>query len=338
MKTVFALAAVAASASAITVEESHIARFNNWKAEHNKFYHSIEEEETRFEVFLRNHRNIEAHNADSTQTFTMGHNEFSDMTPEEFKATMTGFTGMVGHKSGADDIHSAVGGEPASRDWRAEGKVTAVKNQGQCGSCWAFSTIGSTESANLIKNGGSASDSKNILSEQQLVDCSRRNNGCNGGLMDYGFQYLKQLGGNGDDTERTYPYTGRHGRCHIRKGTPSHVRVTGFTDVEKSEAALKNALGTVGPVSVAIEADQRAFQFYRGGILTTGCGQQLDHGVVAVGYGTEAGQDYFIVRNSWGASWGEKGYIRIAMGSNLCGVADDATIAQVSSSSEFITV
>merc|ERR1712045_825086 len=151
MKTAFALAA-AASVSAITVEESHIARFNNWKLEHSKVYQSIEEEQARIEVFLRNHKTIEAHNADSTQTFTMGHNEFSDMTPEEFKSTMTGYTGMMGRTSGADNVHTQVGGEDEAKDWRAEGKVTAVKNQGQCGSCWAFSTTGATESANLIKN------------------------------------------------------------------------------------------------------------------------------------------------------------------------------------------
>jgi len=329
MKTFFAAAAAAASVSALTVEESHIARFNNWKLEHGKVYQSIEEEEARFEVFLRNHKTIEAHNADSTQTFTMGHNQFSDMTPEEFKSTMTGYVSTVGHVSGADNVHTQVGGEAAEKDWRAEGMVTAVKNQGQCGSCWAFSTTGSTESANLIKNGGSNSDASNLLSEQQLVDCSKKNQGCNGGLMDYGFAYLKGLGADGDDTEGSYPYTAKNGRCHAEAGVQSHVRVTGYTDVARSEAALQNAIGTVGPVSIAIEADQRAFQFYNGGILTKGCGQRLDHGVLAVGYGNEDGTDYFIVKNSWGATWGEEGYIRIAQGSNLCGISNQASYPHV---------
>merc|ERR1712045_773556 len=329
MKTAFALAAAAASVSAITVEESHIARFNIWKGEHSKVYASIEEEQARIEVFLRNHKTIEAHNSDSTQTFTMGHNEFSDMTPEEFKSTMTGYTGMMGRSSGADSVHTQVGGEDAAKDWRSEGKVTEVKNQGQCGSCWAFSTTGSTESANLIKNGGSASDPANQLSEQQLVDCSKANQGCNGGLMDYGFTYLKGLGASGDDTESSYPYTAKNGRCHADTGVASNIRVTGYTDVARSEAALRNAVGTVGPVSIAIEADQRAFQFYNGGVLTKGCGQRLDHGVLLVGYGTENSQDYWIVKNSWGPSWGEQGYIRIAQGSNLCGLSNQASYPHV---------
>merc|ERR1712013_886500 len=211
MQSVFAVAAAAVSVSALTVEESHVGRFNNWKVEHGKQYASIDEEEARFEVFMKNHASIEAHNADPEATYTQAHNQFSDMTPEEFKSQMTGYTASLGHKSGADNVHQVTVSEPTAKDWREDGVVTNVKNQGQCGSCWAFSTTGSTESANLIKNGGSNTASENIISEQQLVDCSTKNQGCNGGLMDYGFEY-----------------------------------------------GLKNAVGTKGPVSIAIEADQRA--------------------------------------------------------------------------------
>jgi len=276
----------------------------------------------RFEVFMANHASIEAHNARTDNTYTQAHNEFSDMTPEEFKSRMTGYTATVGHASSADGVHEVTVDEPSSMDWRDTGKVTAVKNQGQCGSCWAFSTTGSTEAAHLIKNGGSNSDPSNVLSEQQLVDCSRQNNGCNGGLMDAGFKYLKGLGAKGDDTESTYKYEAKDGKCRATSFTPSNIKVTGHKDVRGGESGLRNAVGTVGPVSIAIEADQRAFQFYKSGILTKGCGQRLDHGVLAVGYGSEDGQDYWIVKNSWGPSWGEEGYIRIAQGSNLCGISN----------------
>jgi len=328
MKFTFAVAAAAASVSALTVEESHIGRFNNWKLKHDKAYKTIDEEEARFEVFMKNHEFITAHNGDYEATFTMAHNQFSDMTPEEFKSQMTGYVPTAG-ASTADSVHEVKFDAPATIDWRTKGKVTAVKNQGQCGSCWAFSTTGSTESANLIKNGGSASDPSNVLSEQQLVDCSRKNNGCNGGLMDYGFQYLKGLKAKGDDTENSYPYKAKGGRCFAAKGTPSKIKVTGYTDVRGGESDLKNAVGTVGPVSIAIEADQKAFQFYSGGILTKGCGQNLDHGVLVVGYGTQDGQDYWIVKNSWGPSWGEKGYINIAMGSNLCGISNQPSYPHI---------
>jgi C1A family cysteine protease len=326
MQSIFVAAAAAATASALTVEESHIARFNNWKAEHGKSYTSIEQEELRFEIFMQNHESITAHNADSTQTYTMAHNSFSDYSPEEFKSMYTGYVPQEGHKSGADNVHEIKEDAPASKDWRTTGKVTAVKNQGQCGSCWAFSTTGSIEAANLIKNGGSASDKANIISEQELVDCSRANAGCNGGLMDLGFQFVKNQGAGGDDLENSYPYKARNGRCVKQKGVPSKIQVTSYTDVTSgSEDALANAIGTHGPVSVAIEADQRAFQFYNGGVLTSGCGQNLDHGVLAVGYTDE----YFIVKNSWGPSWGEEGYIKIGRGKNLCGIANQASYPTV---------
>jgi len=207
---------------------------------------------------------------------------------------------------------------PAQVDWRSKGAVTPVKDQAQCGSCWAFSATGSMEGAVQIASGTLVS-----LSEQQLVDCSQSfgNQGCEGGLMDQGFEYIIA---NGITGENNYPYTAADGTCQT--GKPVLARLKSYVDVTAgSEAALLQAVA-LGPVSVAIEADQQCFQFYSGGILSDpSCGTQLDHGVLAVGYGTAGSQDFWIVKNSWGSSWGESGYIRMIRGQNECGIAQEAS-------------
>jgi cathepsin L len=197
---------------------------------------------------------------------------------------------------------------PASIDWTVKGAVTPVKDQGQCGSCWAFSATGALEGAWFLKNG-----SLYNVSEQQLVDCSTAegNEGCNGGLMDDAFQYVID---NGLTTDAAYPYTATGPNACQAKGKLTVVKATGFTDVvPNSETALMSAL-TEQPVSVAVEADQGSFQFYSSGVMTKSCGTQLDHGVLAVGYGTLDGQDYYKVKNSWGEDWGMKGYILLGRG------------------------
>ena len=191
---------------------------------------------------------------------------------------------------------------------------------GQCGSCWAFSTTGSTEGISFIKTGTLPS-----LSEQQLVDCSgaEGNQGCNGGLMDYGFQYI--IDNKGICAETAYPYTATDGTCKSKTCGAAAATITGFQDVPtNSETALMTAI-VQQPVSVAVEADQDSFQFYSGGVMTAACGTNLDHGVLAVGYGTESGSDYYKVKNSWGADWGLKGYILLGRGAKFgnagqCGI------------------
>jgi len=206
---------------------------------------------------------------------------------------------------------------PAAIDWRAKGAVTAIKNQQQCGSCWAFSTTGSVEGAWAIAKGQLVS-----LSEQQLVDCSgpEGNQGCNGGLMDDAFKFI--IANKGICTEASYPYTAVTGTCQTTC-TPV-VTISSYADIPASnETALYNAVGQQ-PVSIAIEADQSGFQFYSGGVFDDPtCGTALDHGVLAVGYDHDAttNLDFWFVKNSWGNTWGEQGYIRMVRGKNECGLA-----------------
>ncbi|KAJ3687508.1 hypothetical protein LUZ61_016672 [Rhynchospora tenuis] len=210
---------------------------------------------------------------------------------------------------------------PPSVDWRMKGAVATVKNQGQCGSCWSFSTIAAVESINYIKT-----NELIVLSEQQLVDSDRlQNHGYNGGLMDNAFEYIKKNGG--VTTEIAYPYTAHEGICHTSNPV---VTIDGHENVPcNNEKALLNAVANQ-PVSVAIEASGRPFQFYSTGVFTGPCGADLDHGVAVVGFGfTEDGTKFWTVRNSWGSDWGEGGYIRmkrdIKAKTGLCGIAMEAS-------------
>jgi len=293
--------------------EAEDYKFMEFVTNYGKSYGTVAEFMFRKEQFVTRHNQIEAFNADTNNTHTVGHNMFSDKTYAEMKK-LNGYT----HKEATNVVELDESVTAASVDWRTKGAVTPVKNQGQCGSCWAFSTTGAVEGADAIKTGSLKS-----FSEQQLVACSMQNNGCNGGLMDYAFSYIAS--GNPLELESSYPYTsgtGRRGTCSYSKSKGVGT-VSGHTDVGQSASQMKAAL-TQQPVSVAIEADQFAFQSYTSGVITTGCGTNLDHGVLAVGYGTLGGKDYFLVKNSWGASWGDQGYVRIGQ-NNVCGILQAAS-------------
>jgi len=294
-----------------------------WKADHAKNYADHGEERVRYAIWKDNFRRIVEHNEKSTGLY-LAMNHFGDMTNTEYRAKMNGYSKVREHGSGSTFVPPCNVKIPDSVDWRKQGMVTDVKNQEQCGSCWAFSATGSLEGQHQKKTGKLVS-----LSEQQLVDCSRKfgNLGCDGGLMDSAFQYIKANGG--IDTEESYPYKGKNGKCHFNNATIG-ATCTGFTDIKSgSEEALLQAVATVGPISVAIDASHFSFQFYSHGVYNEPrcSSEQLDHGVLAVGYGeSEMGKKYWLVKNSWGESWGQKGYIWMTRDKrNQCGIATQAS-------------
>jgi len=285
-------------------------------------YINMEETAMRQEVWSDNLKLIHEHNK-LDKSYTLAMNHLGDLTHEEYRNMMLGTKITVPErKLVEDEVEDAA--TQKSVDWRSFGYVTGVKNQGQCGSCWAFSSTGSMEGALKRKRGQLIS-----LSEQNLVDCSSSygNMGCNGGLMDYAFKYVMDNGG--VDSEASYQYEAQQNVCRFNRNNTA-VRLTGYMDVSQgSETALKVALSNVGPVSIAIDASHQSFQFYHSGVYNEpGCSStQLDHGVLVVGYGTtNVGADYWIVKNSWSPGWGEGGYVRMTRNKwNQCGVASAAS-------------
>ncbi|XP_028391855.1 cathepsin L1-like [Dendronephthya gigantea] len=293
-----------------------------WKTYHKKNYKDEYEEGFRRAIWVYNLKKIEEHNG--AKPFQLAMNHFGDYTNLEYRHLMLATKyDPSAKRSGSTFLPPSNVKLNASVDWRKEGYVTGVKNQLQCGSCWAFSATGSLEGQHFKKTGNLVS-----LSEQNLVDCSRDygNNGCEGGLMDNAFRYIKANGG--IDTEASYPYTARDGTCHFSASNVG-ATCTGYTDITQgSEDDLKTAAGTVGPISVAIDASHFSFQFYHRGVYSEPmCSStKLDHGVLVVGYGTSGGKDYWLVKNSWGPSWGLDGYIWMTRNdNNQCGIATTAS-------------
>lgn len=318
----FASAAAVASARLDDVGE-----FQLFKDKYGKNYNG--DEERRFEIFKGNLKIIEETNAKNL-SYTLGVNQFTDLTSAEVVA---GFTGLKPARLWAGHQHlgtHSYGGEQLGDavDWVAQGAVTPVKNQGQCGSCWSFSTTGALEGAWKISQGSLVP-----LSEQQFVDCDKVDSGCQGGLMDQGFEFAEK---NDICTEASYPYRAVGGSCHASSCTVGIAKggVAGYKDVASDNLKAMMSAVAQQPVSIAIEADRSAFQLYRGGILDQNCGTQLDHGVLLVGYGKD-GEDYWKVKNSWGSSWGEQGYIRLVRGkggAGECGLLQQASYPVVEGS------
>ncbi|KAJ8600641.1 hypothetical protein CTAYLR_006929 [Chrysophaeum taylorii] len=304
-------------------EEAYKLGFEAWMAKFEMKFHTAAEFRNRFEIWKRADDLIRAHNQEPS-SFKLGHNQFSHLTHEEFlrDRQLANFT--ANNKPLKPMSHLVHDETPMadSVDWVSEGAVTAVKDQGSCGGCWAFSTTGAIEGAYYIKYGELKS-----YSEQQLISCDTKDSGCNGGDMDYAFSWTRSNGGL--CTEDDYPYStatynGVTGTCKTTCSVVSESAPVTYTDVRSTESALMSAIEQQ-PVSVAIEADQYAFQYYSSGVLTGACGTNLDHGVLAVGYGTYDGTDYWKVKNSWAATWGMDGYVLIERGDDKCGILMDAS-------------
>ena len=304
-----------ANEKATQIPASIKAQFAQWKLENGKVY-SGSENEYRLTVFYNNIKQIKALN-DNSDSATFGVNKFADLTAEEFKVKHTGFKQMV---TDAPAVELSLEDVPASINWVNKGAVTSIKNQEQCGGCWAFATAAALESYQFITKNKLES-----LSMQQLIDCSSAygNEGCNGGLPSWAYQYVEKKG---IELNSQYPFTQETDNCKYQADKVV-FRIGGFNRVQKYNNAQLKAAVAQQPVSIGVDAG--ALQFYTGGILRNNCGQQLDHAVVIVGYGTQNGTPFWLVKNSWGAGWGEKGYFQVLRrtdnGPSPCGVSEQPT-------------
>ncbi len=309
-------------------EEDEWKQFSVFQERFSKRYETFEETESRFNIFRSNLRNIILHNLDHTQNFTMGVNQFTDLTSQEFKDQYIGGLRAEVGSYGCKSFSSGASGAPSSIDWRQKGAVTSVKDQGQCGSCWTFSATGAVEGAWAIAKGQLVD-----LAEQELVDCatgiSYGSHGCNGGQMEGAFKFIIE---NGQCALSAYPYTAKDGSC--QKCSPV-AHISSCSDVKPNDQISLKAAVAQQPVAVAISADTRLFQSYSSGVITSSsCYTSLDHGVLIVGYGSENGQDYWEVKNSWGPNWGQNGYVKIARSSStndpgVCGISMDPSFPTV---------
>lgn len=308
MKSFLALALAGAVSAASEAESAFMA----YITEFNKSYTSVAEFEHRFAQFVRNRDIVLNHNAMLGSSFKLGFNKMSDWTEAEYKSMLTY---KPAEEWIATDNFETYNGVPNAVDWRTAGAVNAIKDQGQCGSCWAFSSAASMEGSHKIASGTLLS-----FAEQQLVDCSTLNFGCNGGNCALAFKYWTN---NYVMSEASYKYTATNGTCKYNATSNTGVKATGSTNVTANNPTAMKAAVAIKPLSVAIEADLAVFQSYKSGIFnSTSCGTNLDHATNVVGWGSASGVDYWIMRNSWGTTWGESGYMRLQIvdGNGICGI------------------
>ncbi|CAL1394136.1 unnamed protein product [Linum trigynum] len=281
------------------------ARYGRWLSKHGRKYRSKAEYKHRFQIYQSNVHFINHINSQNL-SFQLTDNKFADLTNDEFKSTYLGLRRPLETAHQRLQAECSCGHLPAEVDWRKKGAVTKVKDQGPCGSCWAFSAVAAVEGFHQIQTGELLT-----LSEQELVDCDvdGEDEGCGGGFMETAFEFIAQIGGL--TTEKNYPYKGRDGDCDEKKLKDHLAKISGYEIVSRNNETALQAAVAKQPVSVAIDAGSYEFQLYSKGILTGSCGSDLNHGVAAVGYAVEKGTKYWIVKNSWGANWGEDGYIRM---------------------------
>jgi len=310
------------------IDNEIIPTFEAWESRGHFSFPTIAERLYRKTIFEKNMKYAATQNSDTSHSYTLGASPFASLTADEFKSMISNRVSRpkqstfhknkklrAGTRSGpSTDL-------PGSIDWVSAGAVTPVKNQGQCGACWAFSTTGAVEGINFITTGILPS-----LSEQELIDCTTDNQGCNGGFLETAFAWVVKNGG--ISNESSYPSNG--GSCKA-KGLPIAAKISSYTDVApNNELALETALAKQ-PVSVLVEADQSVFQMYVSGVMDAACGSNVDLAVLAVGYGVDAGKSFYKLKLSWGPDFGEKGFMRIGRGAKFnphgqCGVQVAAVI------------
>ncbi|KAF7846704.1 hypothetical protein BT93_L3897 [Corymbia citriodora subsp. variegata] len=322
------LLCVGAWTSAATPPNSTLAVFERWMARHGRIYMDNLEKAKRYEIFLKKLRFIEDFNSKAAnRSYTVGLNQFSDLTTEEFRARYNGFrpTPRSLNSSAATTFNyqnvtqaqDSINSIPDSISWVDKGLVGSIKQQGLCGSCWAFSTIATVETLLAIK-GGRMVD----LSEQQLIDCNTDNGGCKSGSEIEAFRYMERAG---IASEEKYPYKGVKGECNGRATFFPEATIQGYYAIPVSEHYIEMAVAAQ-PVTAGVDSDTDEFRNYKGGIFTGPCGQNTDHSVAIVGYGRSNSEhlDYWLIKNSWSEDWGEKGYMRIQRRSGIregvCGI------------------
>ncbi|KAL5707550.1 hypothetical protein ACHQM5_018440 [Ranunculus cassubicifolius] len=301
-------------------EERALELFKQWTEKNDKVYKHEADMKHRFQTFRTNLRfvleknNMKIKSDSSSSSHVVGLNKFADISNEEFRqvylSKVKKSTVLVSNK---EKKILTCNNAPSTLDWRTKGVVTGVKDQGQCGSCWAFSSIGAIEAVNAIVTGELIS-----LSEQELVDCDMMDDGCNGGFMDTAFQWV--IGNGGINTESEYPYTGVDQSCKIAKEQVKVVSIDSYEDVSPDEESVLVCALLTQPITVGIDGGAHDFQLYTGGVYSGECSSNPDdinHAVLVVGYGSEGDEEYWIAKNSWGTSWGMEGYIYIKKNTSL---------------------